>query len=108
MERSAPAHCCSYTSCDRDADVTQSNKKPVLTTGFFIFYKNILLTKRFAFDGERPTQRLGAAFGDRHNRPGLLGHLLRRRGYAPVVNNERGSTRDFVVSDFSERTPGCD
>ncbi|CAN7495383.1 hypothetical protein LJR029_000980 [Caballeronia sp. LjRoot29] len=86
----------------------QSNKKPVLTTGFFYYYRYIVLSKRFAFDNERHYAKLGAAFGERHNRPGLLGALLHRRGYVPVANNERGSTRDFVVSDFSERTPGCD
>jgi hypothetical protein len=38
LERSAPARCCFYTRCDRDAGVTQSHKKPVLTTGFFNYY----------------------------------------------------------------------
>jgi hypothetical protein len=88
--------------------VTQSQKSPFLQRAFFIItfifdYPNdkLSITKGI-------TQRLGAAFGERHNRPGLLGHMLQRRGYVPVANNERGSTRDFVVSDFSERTPGCD
>jgi hypothetical protein len=88
--------------------VTLLQKSPLLQRAFFIITNVFVYPNDLLSITKGTTQRLGAAFGERHNRPGLLGHLLHRRGYVPVANNERGSTRDFVVSDFSERTPGCD